>query len=385
METRDISIAFFSNFLNHHQVYVADELYAITNGRYTFVELEPMPDSFKKSGYSDFSDRPYLLQAWKDEISEEKAHELAVKADIFIKDTNNALPYLVERLKSGEKISFEASERWFKKGLLNILSPRFVRWFIAYNRYYRNKPIYKLCSSAFTSRDMNMVCAFKNRCYKWGYFTEVTRGENVFKRNNVGYIRLLWCSRFIEWKHPELAIKLAKRLKENGYAFKLDMVGGGLLIDKMRNFIDLLNLRDSVSILGNLPNEKVREEFKKHDIFLFTSDKNEGWGAVANEAMSLGCVLVGSDEIGSIPFLVKNGVNGMVFRSGDIDSLYSKVTYLINNPRKREEISLNGINTIRNVWSPQKAAENFYNLANALYLGQPLIIKEGPCSIAEII
>ena len=54
-----------------------------------------------------------------------------------------------------------------------------------------------------------------------------------------------------------------------------------------------------------MPNAKILQEMRKHEIFLFTSDRNEGWGAVSNESMSNGCMLVGSDGIGSIPFLVK--------------------------------------------------------------------------------
>lgn len=43
-----MTIAFFSNFLNHHQVHVADELYQLTNGKYIFVEVMEMPEWLKK-------------------------------------------------------------------------------------------------------------------------------------------------------------------------------------------------------------------------------------------------------------------------------------------------------------------------------------------------
>ena len=35
---------------------------------------------------------------------------------------------------------------------------------------------------------------------------------------------------------------------------------------------------------------------EKADIFLFTSDRREGWGAVANEAMNSACALVVSGK-----------------------------------------------------------------------------------------
>ena len=57
-------------------------------------------------------------------------------------------------------------------------------------------------------------------------------------------------------------------------------------------------------------------------------------GAVANESMSQGCVLVGSDAIGSIPFLVKHRQNGLVFRSCQVDSLVEEAEWLITHPQE---------------------------------------------------
>ena len=48
---------------------------------------------------------------------------------------------------------------------------------------------------------------------------------------------------------------------------------------------------------------------EKSEIFLFTSDKGEGWGAVLNESMNSACAVVASHAIGSVPFLLKDGEN----------------------------------------------------------------------------
>lgn len=47
---------------------------------------------------------------------------------------------------------------------------------------------------------------------------------------------------------------------------------------------------------------EVRSYMEKADIYLFTSDFNEGWGAVLNESMNSGCAVVASHAIGSVPF-----------------------------------------------------------------------------------
>ncbi len=50
-----------------------------------------------------------------------------------------------------------------------------------------------------------------------------------------------------------------------------------------------LNLSDKVHQLGNLSNSDVIKLMQNHQIFCFTSDRSEGWGAVLGEAMSNAC------------------------------------------------------------------------------------------------
>ena len=57
-----MKVVFFTNFINHHQVHIADELYNMLGDNYTFVATEAIPQSFKNNGYPDYSDRPYLLK-----------------------------------------------------------------------------------------------------------------------------------------------------------------------------------------------------------------------------------------------------------------------------------------------------------------------------------
>lgn len=377
-----MNIAFYTNFINHHQVLLADELYQLSGGQYRFVETMPMFDWLKSGGYDDFSSRPYVLQAWKDDASKKKAEELCVNADVAIFGADS-LDYQIIRAKTG-KLSFEASERWLKKGILNLLSPRLLRNMWYYHTLFRKKPVYKLCSSAYAAGDQYKMFSFKDRCYKWGYFTRVDDYDIEASLDNrqATEFRLMWCARFLKWKHPEMAIKLAARLKAKGYTFTLDMYGSGVELERMQLLARQLDVTDVVRFCGNLPNDQILEQMRCHDIFLFTSDRNEGWGAVANEAMSNGCVLVGSDAIGSVPFLVKDGENGCVFKSCDLDSLMNKVEYLLNNRTEIRRLAVNGYLTMKTVWSPENAARNLMTLIDDLRNGRDTSVADGPCSKA---
>lgn len=183
-------------------------------------------------------------------------------------------------------------------------------------------------------------------------------------------------------KHPELPVMLAKRLKDKGYNFHLDMYGRGDELYPTQQLVKSLAINDNVSFYGSLPNEEILKEMRKHEIFLFTSDRNEGWGAVLNESMSNGCAVVASNLIGSVPFLIQDGENGMVFKSGDLDSLTQKVCYLLDNPTERLEMAKKAIHTMREVWSPANAAKRFVELAHKLLAGEITSYTDGPCSKA---
>lgn len=377
-----MKIVYFSNFLNHHQALVADELYRVTGGQYYFVETLPMYEWLQKGGYSDFSSRPYVIQAWKDSLSKEKAKQLCIEADVALFACPQVLPYEILRAKL-KKLSFEVGERWLKKGIVNIFSPHLLKNMWYYHTVFKHAPFYKLCASAFCAKDQYILRSYKDKCYKWGYFTKFDESFDIeleLNKKTSGAVKLMWCSRFLSWKHPDLPVKMASILKSKGYTFSLDMFGSGVEFEKIKKLAKDLHINDIINFMGNLPNEEILKEMRKYSIFLFTSDKNEGWGAVANEAMSNGCALIASDAIGSVPFLVEDGENGCVFKSCDVNSLTEKVEFLLNNPNECKRLSLNGYNTIKKIWSPKNAANNFIQLVLDLQNGKDTTLMVGPCS-----
>lgn len=385
-----MTIAFFSNFLNHHQVLVAEELYRAASGCYTFVETMAMPEWIAKSGYPNYSSKPYLLQAWKGDEEMEKARQLALDADVALFAGFEVLYFEKLRLSKTNKMTFDVSERWLKRGLFNVLSPRILKLYWAYIiGGWSKKPVYKLCSGGYTAKDQKTLFTYKDKCYRWGYFTDVSNidshSDNVLMREEKdakSTINMMWCARFLWWKHPELPIQLASRLKSDGYSFHIDLFGSGDKLMEMKELAISLGVTDVVSFRGNKPNAEILDEMNKHQFFLFTSDKNEGWGAVCNEAMSQGCAVVGSHEIGSVPFLLEDGVNGLIFKSCCIDSLYTKVKELLDNPKLLASIRNNAVHTMQTKWSPKVAAQNLLTLIDNLQNGRDTSIKEGPCSKA---
>lgn len=378
-----MTIALFSNYFNHHQVSLADELYQLTDGAFYFVELSAMPSFRKELGYTVLS-RQYVIKSWENTTEFDKAIELAKTVDVAIfGGAKKMLPFERIRLKRN-LLSLEYAERWFKRGWINIFSPNLLKSQFYYHTQFYNKPLYKLCAGAYTANDMYILHSFKDRCYKWGYFTTLTSLDidTILSSKCETKMRILWCARFLDWKHPELPIQLAKVLKDKGYSFELNMYGTGDLLEKSQFLANKTGVSDVVKFMGSAPNAEILRQMREHHIFLFTSDRNEGWGAVANEAMSNGCTVVASNEIGSIPFLIKDGENGCIFKSCNLLSMVEKVELLLKNRSLCESYAHNAYNDICHYWSPAVAAKNLLQLISDLQKDGDSSIEKGPCSKA---
>ena len=375
-----MKLVFYNNSLNHHQVYLADEFYRMLGDNYAYITTVSHNTVNLKGGI-DYKKRPYCIMAGDSEEGKKKALNLVRSAEVCVFGAES-LEYAIERAKvNPSALSFEVSERWLKKGWLNIFSPRLIRWWIAYQRYFRNSNFYKLNASAFAAADHVKLHTYKNRQYKWGYFTDVSCTPELsdIKRKSDAF-KLMWCARFIDWKHPELAIECARELKKLGYSFVLNMYGDGILRKTIEKKVEEYFLNDCVKIHGNVSNKQVREAMINSDIFLFTSDRKEGWGAVANESLSCGCSLIGSDAIGSVPYLVKNGFNGFIYKCGDVNDLREKVEYLFNHQSELSIMQRNAKKNMLEVWSPKHAAENLLRLIEDLENNRNCTIKVGPAS-----
>ncbi len=94
---------------------------------------------------------------------------------------------------------------------------------------------------------------------------------------------------------------------------------------------------DSVRFLGFRNQTELPALFDLADLFVLPSER-EPWGLVLNEAMNGSCPLVVSDHVGAAPDLVVNGVNGFVFPVGDIAALADRISQVIVDRERAEQM-----------------------------------------------
>lgn len=376
-----MKVAFLTNYYNHHQKYLADELYKLLGeGNYFFITTMEVPEFRKKMGYQELN-APYLLK-YSDE-TKNVINNIVLTFDVILY-SSAPLDLIKPRFKVG-KLTFSYSERRYKT------ITRYLKYPInTYISTYLNRG-YVLCASAFTAKDYLLSGMPLKKCFRWGYFPEVKIYDDInaiieSKDGNKGdYVTLLWAGRLIKWKHPEFAIYVANKLKTNGKKFKLKLIGTGDLEDKLKRITAKYHLDGCVQFLGSMSPMDVRKQMESADIFLFTSNREEGWGAVLNESLNSACAVIASDAIGSVPYLIDGERNGMIFRSGNCNDLFKKVKSLIENPDKRKHIQKSAYITMKDLWSPQIAARNFLSLAESLLQNRETPIDNGPGSQAPLL
>ncbi|MDD6643467.1 MAG: glycosyltransferase [Firmicutes bacterium] len=381
---KPLSIVFASNCYTIHQIDLSEALYRQCEGKYTFIETVLGENQDNRYGLST-ENVPFLKQYF-DPAQKAECDLLLQTADVVL--IGSAPDALIRSRLRENKLTFRYSERLFKEKLTLRTYPHAMASVWLHHGRYRFRPLYMLCASAFTAADCRRFGNYRNRTYQWGYFPKTICYPSVNslleqKEQN----KLLWCGRLIDWKHPEAALVVARYLKDHGCSFSMDMIGEGVMRSFLQEQIAHLGLTAEVRLLGAIPPQKVREEMERASVFLFTSDRGEGWGAVLNEAMNSGCAVVASHAIGSVPFLLEDGRNGRIYRDGDLEELCAKTHSLLQQPEERERLGRAAYETIQTQWNAEAAAKRFLALAEAILRGEkkPQLFADGPCSRAEIL
>ena len=375
-----MNLIFVTNMLNHHQ-YALCEAFGEQFDDFKLVTTEKT----QGIGYQTAKDAEFVFH-YENSENRGDIEEIILNADIVI---FGACPNeLIEMRMKENKLSFLYSERFFKKGVWRRFIPKTRKAVYERITRYKNNEMYVLCASAYLPYDLKLIGFPIEKCFKWGYFPATNKydADALINNKSCGKIKLLWVGRMLDLKHPDDAVKLAKKLKKSGIDFELNLLGDGALTESLKSTVKNNGLNDCVHLLGSKSIEEVRRYMEEASIFLFTSDRNEGWGAVLNEAMNSGCAVVASHAIGSVPFLINDGKNGLIYRSGDIEDLYKKVKYLIDNKEKTAELGKNAYITLADLWNAKTAAERFKRLVQAIKSGGSVdLFNDGPCSEAAVL
>jgi glycosyltransferase involved in cell wall biosynthesis len=121
---------------------------------------------------------------------------------------------------------------------------------------------------------------------------------------------------------------------------ELVMVGDGPLKDELVKLVDAAGLGAKIHFTGQVPFSEVQQRLAHSRLLVMPSVCFEGFPMAIREAFSLG-VPVAVSNLGSMPCIVNDGEDGVVFRPADADDLLVKVSSLWHDQEKLAEMAKN--------------------------------------------
>lgn len=379
-----MKLTFVTNYMTHHQLPFCLEMVKRLGDGFRLVETNVMEDERLHMGWGlDPSAYDFVLRT--DEY-EGPMKKLVMESDAVICG-GASVYYVLERMDEG-KLTFRYHERLYKKGRQQAFAPRGYLKKLKEHTKYRKLPVYLLCAGAYVPADFSLFFSYPGKMRRWGYFPEfIEYSEEELARPAREETRILWTGREIAWKHAETALQAAYLLKEEGISFHLDMIGEGECRSELEAQRKRYGLEKETGLENFAAPAEVRRRMLESDIYLMTSDYEEGWGAVVNEAMNAGCAVAASHAAGSVPYLIRDTENGCVYPFGrssreNAEMLAGILKILCRKPELRSQLGKAAYETIAAEWNAQTAAERLLEFCTSVLGGEEKSWESGPMSAA---
>lgn len=173
-------------------------------------------------------------------------------------------------------------------------------------------------------------------------FSFVDRSE----RNSDGPVQILMVGRLVEKKGHRYAFEALAPLLKEGLRFHLTIVGEGEDYHRLSKLRDRLGLRESVTFIGVINHEGVRQHMMNADVFLHCSVTGsdgdcEGIPNVVVEAAATGLPVVGTRH-GGIVEPVRHEQTGILVEERDVAGLRDALRRLVLDRERRSMLGHNG-------------------------------------------
>lgn len=162
---------------------------------------------------------------------------------------------------------------------------------------------------------------------------------------------ILFAGKLMERKRPQDLLEAYVGLSPDGRTGPtpyLVYVGDGELRDQLTSRAASLGWK-SIKFFGFRNQTELPAYFDLCDVFVMPSSL-EPWGLVVNEAMNAGRPIVASDTLGCTPDLVRDGVNGRIFKNCDVADLTEALRDVLSDRQRCQAMGLKSLEII-NRWS----------------------------------
>ncbi|UXX80597.1 glycosyltransferase family 4 protein [Reichenbachiella carrageenanivorans] len=189
--------------------------------------------------------------------------------------------------------------------------------------------------------------------------------KNLSKTIKVGIV-----GKILPWKGHIVLIEALRLLHRNNIKnFELIVIGdtdtqeGKNYLKQIEQKINKYILKKHVSFTGSLSN--INEIYNKIDICINASISPEPLGTTIYESMAFGKIILASN-LGGSPEIIKNGIDGFLFKPNDSFDLSEKLAHIITHFETEEmnQIKVNAVKRVKENFNNKETRKKYYNLFN---------------------
>jgi glycosyltransferase involved in cell wall biosynthesis len=183
------------------------------------------------------------------------------------------------------------------------------------------------------------------------------------KRKNKNGVHFLYVGKLIPLKKVDMILNALARFGQK-HQFHFTIIGDGEQMPYLKKLAETLSLEKRITFCGELDRKIVFSKMAETDVFVMVSSP-ETFGLVYIEAMSFGCITIGTKNEG-IDGVIRNGENGFLVPAGDEKMLLKCFERIVElNDQDYERISRNAMLTAANM-TEEKVAENYLTNVSAI-------------------
>ena len=359
--------------MNIHQAPLCDEIFKIIGDDFIFLSTSPSIDDSNKK----IIKRNYVVLSTN--LNSEDLEKLFRTADCIVAGHCSDLRLI--KFFTDDKLIIHNGEHLFKKFKDPISFLKCIKNAIIFKRKYKFTKPYVLANSHYLKKDLDLILFKYEKVFNFGYFPPTNKSYKLAvdstKKNNIIFI-----GRYIKWKKPGSLIPCLEYINENNNCYTLEFYGDGPYKEQLIRRVKASRFRSKISVNHALDHEEVLKHFLNSEIFIFSSNHEEGWGSVLNEALSCGCIVFANKNAGSTLSLIKDYENGFLYNNSR--ELKQKIKYYLSlSKEKKIEIRKKAFETISKVWNEKVAAERFVSFLKNYKTWNGNEYKSGPMSVAQ--
>jgi glycosyltransferase involved in cell wall biosynthesis len=162
----------------------------------------------------------------------------------------------------------------------------------------------------------------------------------TFRRREPLRPRLIVSRSLEEIYNVACVIRAFARMRERYSEATLAVVGDGSQREMLENLVKEMGLQKAVTFYGRVEHAQIQALYDENDIAVNASNVDNLPGTVL-EAYACGLPIV-STRAGGIPYMVEDGVTGLLLDLDDDEALAARVIDLLEQPRLAQSLIANG-------------------------------------------